>query len=472
MPPGYQVEEPLRKLQETVGKLSFQQKLETIENSISQIVRERDRKWHMPMARNVNLMFGKPLNDKEIEVIVRKEIANYKEADFAGAKPLIGGRAVRDASKRARKLGGYLIKGILPRKGCTLVAGKPKVGKTSSLVSILTRLLAGAEPAEGLRGRPFNKLIIFSDDQAAERTGAYADGAVEGLPDPDAAWEVIGDRLEIYNSLILNEDGVERLTALAQNNPGSVFIIDSLASTAGRLGVDENTADAAGIIYTMREAIESVDPEASTIIIHHTKKGDSGAQDSFRGSSAIPGAVDHNLLISRPTKVSGSQKVEEDMTPDRIFHLWGRDVGETKTVLRMHFNRVEEFITDEWGDDEVIEYLKDVDVKHMGSLSEYEKLKAEEPATDPQIRRNVISQTAFNLYQKIKEAGSKGIDQSSFVSASLSKVNVSKALGQLEEFPPLIKKEKVGRSNVIYIHPDAERNIDAPVQNGGAEYDF
>ena len=73
-------------------------------------------------------------------------------------------------------------------------------------------------------------LTIFSDDQKATVTGSFVRAAINGSGlSTEEAIERIGNRLHIYPSLTLDEDGIELLSTLAGKSPGGIFVIDSLA---------------------------------------------------------------------------------------------------------------------------------------------------------------------------------------------------------------------------------------------------
>ena len=258
-----------------------------------------------------------------------------------GAKPLHGLAAILQAVEEDDEVGGYIVDRFIPAGAFTIVGGAPKVGKTSLITAACVRALLNEEGAEGLETIPVSHLTIFSDDQKATVTGSFVRAAINGSGIPqEECLKRTGNWLHIYPSLTLDEDGTELLSTLAGKSPGGIFVIDSLASTASRLGIDENSAEIGGVIQTLRTSIQKVDPTATVLLIHHVAKGGSNnrsATDAFRGSSAITGAVDNQMLIERPTEKRNGNSVDQDLTDDRLIHLRGRSIGETKIVVNGQF---------------------------------------------------------------------------------------------------------------------------------------
>lgn len=197
--------------------MSITERMEMVEKGITQIVREADRRRQGALVRNLNQMFQSPYERDDLKSLIKSATTRLHERHREGNKPLIGIDAIWEAVDKADETSGYLVKNVIPMAGCTLVGGPPKVGKTSSIVAMLTRAFLGQEEATGLKSKPFSHLTIFSDDQRSSDTGRYINAALKGLPDPEAAKEKLrGKSLEIYPSLTLDEDGIERLSHIAK----------------------------------------------------------------------------------------------------------------------------------------------------------------------------------------------------------------------------------------------------------------
>ena len=249
--------------------------------------------------------------------------------------------------------------------------------------------------------------------------------------------------------MTLDEDGTELLSTLAGKSPGGIFVIDSLASTASRLGIDENSAEIGGVIQTLRTSIQKVDPTATVLLIHHVAKGGSNnrsATDAFRGSSAITGAVDNQMLIERPTEKRNGNSVDQDLTDDRLIHLRGRSIGETKIVVNGQF-----------------EYpkgrLDKAVLKYVGTFDEYkEQQQKAESLKEAKIttRGEVLSESAFDLYNFIGRKR-EGVEQKHMPG---NRGTVSKAIKALTEEPALIVKDEA--TGKWKRHPDYSDRFTSP----------
>jgi AAA domain len=313
-----------------------------------------------------------------------------------GLQSLHGIKSILEAAEKASRGSGYIVNHIIPRASFTLFSGPPKVGKTSILIAMLIRAFAGEEGVTGLKSRSFSHLTIYSDDQRPVDTARYLVAALQGLEDPEAAYEKLKNMpMVIYPKLTLDETGRDRLAEQALSNPGGVFVIDSLASTASKLGIDENSAEVGRVVYDLREAIQGADPTATVILIHHMKKGGPAASspvDRIRGSSAIAGAPDNLLNIDRPT--TGTD--QDSVTPDRVLHLSGRNISESAIVVRSEFNYTSEY--DIVAEEETYT-LKTVRLEYLCQLKDYTIHK--QPPEEKKAHRDWLTDDEYAIINSL-----------------------------------------------------------------------
>lgn len=411
---------------------------ELVEIGAREIIKSEPRNMQRALIRALNKEHGSPFDKDDLRTLHKSLDTLIKECDREGCKPLIGIESIMGAVKKADKGSGYLVKYIIPKASFTLIGGAPKVGKTSIAVAMLIRALIGEEGVTGLRSKAFSHLTIYSDDQSPADTARYITGSLQGLDDPSAAIEKLkGLDLNIYPNLVLDEDGADRLTQQAAAKPGGVFLIDSLTSTGSKLGYDENSSDVSRIIYDLRESIQSVDPTATVLLIHHQKKGGSNSNsqvDSFRGSSAITGAVDNILTVERPTAPKGGAPISMDMTGDRIIHLVGRTIGETKIVVRSDFSYETRF--DEETEDELYS-LKSISMDYLCDYKDYETL-GEESSVVTKAHTDWLTDSQISV---IKFLGSKRKPQQQKYIPGVKGTTSTAIKVLLDQTPPLIIKE-------------------------------
>ena len=438
-------------LESVLSKLNTGEKLIAVDAAITEMLAQNVKRAHRTAkARAINSFYGQPYSVAEIPLVVKRLQAEKDATCLKGAKPLHGLAAILQAVEEDDEVGGYIVDRFIPAGAFTIVGGAPKVGKTSLITAACVRALLNEEGAEGLETIPVSHLTIFSDDQKATVTGSFVRAAINGSGIPqEECLKRIGNRLHIYPSLTLDEDGTELLSTLAGKSPGGIFVIDSLASTASRLGIDENSAEIGGVIQTLRTSIQKVDPTATVLLIHHVAKGGSNnrsATDAFRGSSAITGAVDNQMLIERPTEKRNGNSVDQDLTDDRLIHLRGRSIGETKIVVNGQF-----------------EYpkgrLDKAVLKYVGTSDEYkEQQQKAESLKEAKIttRGEVLSESAFDLYNFIGRKR-EGVEQKHMPG---NRGTVSKAIKALTEAPALIVKDEA--TGKWKRHPDYSDRFTSP----------
>ncbi|WP_424359750.1 AAA family ATPase [Methanocella sp. MCL-LM] len=94
-----------------------------------------------------------------------------------------------------------------------------------------------------------------------------------------------------------------------------VVFIDCLLTVSG--GVDENSTEIGGVLYSFRRLAESTG--TAVVLIHHARKttsNDTRAGDSLRGSSAIEGALDLALKIHRESPDAKTVTIASTKTRD------------------------------------------------------------------------------------------------------------------------------------------------------------
>jgi hypothetical protein len=97
----------------------------------------------------------------------------------------------------------------------------------------------------------------------------------------------------------LDPEGIERITTIAKQYPGLLVMVDAMASCMRPLGIAEESADFAGPIGDLMEAVE---PHGATVVvIHHSNKGRAGdsATLACRGSTALPAAASQIIKLGR-----------------------------------------------------------------------------------------------------------------------------------------------------------------------------
>jgi hypothetical protein len=223
----------------------------------------------------------------------------------------------------------WIWDGIFMRGCLNLLVAMPKQGKTSLVLSyiaahhrrepaFLDRTLPGACPP----------VLIVGTDQGANDWGRMLEQA--GLAERQ------GDRVRITEPLVglhhagrplhLDPEGIDSIAAHAQQHPGLLIVIDSLAACVAPLGLKEESAQIADPIHDLMEQVEPHD--ATVVLIHHASKGHAGegASMASRGSTALPAVASQTIKLGSAT-AGGSD-------PRRLLSTEGRGGAPLSLVIQ------------------------------------------------------------------------------------------------------------------------------------------
>ena len=188
--------------------------------------------------------------------------------------------------------------GVLMAGTFNLLVAPPKVGKSALMVGMISAWWHGERSYLGqpLHG-PCPKVYIIGTDQPENDWANLFQR--EGLVNSDG--ELGGPVEMLWHTgapLHLTDAGISHLAAIAENNPGSFFLLDSYHSCVSALGIDEATSAFDGPARRLAEALSPY--KATLAMIHHTNKSVSGgnATNASRGSNALPAAASLTILMN------------------------------------------------------------------------------------------------------------------------------------------------------------------------------
>ena len=176
---------------------------------------------------------------------------------------------------------GYIAKGAV-----TLLAGKPKSGK-STLALAITDAVAAQAPAFLGRSSAGGGVVYVSEEGAT--TLAHKLPASEGVRvlTRDVAWPK-PTWIEL----------VEATVAEAERTGAGMIVIDTL-SFWGALPA-EREKDAGAAQDLMEPLVRAARADVAVLLVHHGRKGGGEDGEGVRGSTAIAGAADIILELERP----------------------------------------------------------------------------------------------------------------------------------------------------------------------------
>jgi hypothetical protein len=233
----------------------------------------------------------------------------------------ITARELKDMNIQEAK---WLVEDIIP-KGLTLLAGKPKVGKSYFLLNLALALSAGEKAFNIISTEP-SKVLYLGLEEPTIRTKSR----IESILD-DGEWS---ENLHIFGLgtwLKSDDGGHDHLELWMKEHPDTkLIIIDTLAKWKSPKKKSNRTE--------YEEEYQSVEKlhtfagkhDVAVIVAHHARK--TKADDIFDeiiGGSGLQAAVDTLTVLSHNKK---------DSISSRIYNYRGRDIGEGNMVFKFEEN--------------------------------------------------------------------------------------------------------------------------------------
>lgn len=177
--------------------------------------------------------------------------------------------------------GGYLAFGCL-----AVIAGKPKVGKSTLATSLAVALASGAEAFVGRAIRPTP--VVYVAEEGASTWLSKVDAEPSDLRVlvrenawPKPSWP----------------DLVAAAVQEAEAAAAGLLVIDTLPFWAALAGDGEK--DAGVMLRAFEPLVEAASTGLAVLVVHHHRKGGGDDGDALRGSSAIAGSPDVILELER-----------------------------------------------------------------------------------------------------------------------------------------------------------------------------
>ena len=189
-----------------------------------------------------------------------------------------------DLKARAPERVPWVWEGYLARGAVTLLAGKPKAGKTTITADLIEAIASGVS----FLGRPVTggSVVLVCEESSttlADKLVARRNVHVLARDDcwPKPSWPIL----------------VAAASLRAEQVEAVLVVVDSLSFWAA-LGADREKD--AGATQTAIEPLQEAARDRAVLLAHHQRKGGGGEGEAIRGSSAIAGAVDVIVEFERP----------------------------------------------------------------------------------------------------------------------------------------------------------------------------
>lgn len=203
----------------------------------------------------------------------------------------------------------YIVEGLLEHGGLSCMIGKPGVGKSGVALDMALSIATG-RPWQGRKTLKTRVMYL---------PGEGLSGAVQRIKAwshmHDIPHELVDDGLRLGNDIIRVGASSEAWGLLVEyiiRQRIGLVIFDTFARMA--TGIEENSATEVGKAIVRLDNVRKL-TGAGAMLIHHTAKGD---PKSGRGSSALNGALDSELLISDATWTFEDMGFDESLGGDQI----------------------------------------------------------------------------------------------------------------------------------------------------------
>jgi hypothetical protein len=179
----------------------------------------------------------------------------------------------------------FVVDGLIENGGLAAIIGQPNIGKSAVVLDILNCIATG----QRWRGRATK----------AQRVLYLPGEGMSGSIERTAAWEKahkanVGHELAIGEGIIkagAPKAAWERLVQVILQNRIGLVAFDTFARMA--VGIEENSATDVGKVIARLDEVRKL-TGCTVLIVHHTAK----SSDAARGSSALNGALDTEILIT------------------------------------------------------------------------------------------------------------------------------------------------------------------------------
>lgn len=183
---------------------------------------------------------------------------------------------------------GYLAAGTV-----TLLAGRPKVGKSTLVFRLVTTIAEGRDFC-GRRTRA-SRVVLLSE----ERAGTFVDKL------PKTAPQGI-DVLLHHDAYGVPWPEIVR-QASAHLGPGGLLVVDTLSDFAELPADAENAAGA--VQSAVRPLLEAAARECAVLVVAHQRKAAGEFGEAIRGSNALAAMVDVVLELERAGSIGPDARV-------------------------------------------------------------------------------------------------------------------------------------------------------------------
>ena len=279
--------------QDVLSPPSMEQKLDKLEIEIYKLfqddckIKPLDRLLYV---RDICSKEGLKITDKEI----RQKIWNVRRL-IEGAIESFKPNQLIDVPKEI-----WAWEGIIMSADANLLISIPKCGKTTLIIDLIATWSRGEKEFLGqkLMGK-CPPVIIVGTDMPLSRWLPLLErfGLAEKVGNKMRFFEPIIELFAANNSIHLTHEGLEKISEIAKNNKGALFIFDSFAKLVAPLCLKESSEEIAHPLSDLQEVLAPY--KCTSVIIHHSGKSkEDNPVLASRGSTALTAAVSQIISLS------------------------------------------------------------------------------------------------------------------------------------------------------------------------------
>lgn len=271
-----------------------QSDLELIREAADQVVSEDINRSRPQYLHRLRELVEGDLSVPARDDLYRREIGEaIIRRDGIESHPFVGGQELPDDDDE------WLIQGLVLAGALNIIGADPKAGKTLWSVALIANLLHGCGEFIGHRiaSRP-ETIIIVGPDQPVKlwKRQLQAAGLVEG----NTLDRRIVRLWDSHNPWAATPEGIAELRQVCADHPRSLVLVDSFAKVSEKLGIDENSREAAEVLTDIERAC--IVHGCTPLVIHHNAKaaGRIGIVNgaALRGNGAIRANASQLLILT------------------------------------------------------------------------------------------------------------------------------------------------------------------------------
>ncbi|MCL6538937.1 MAG: AAA family ATPase [Acidothermus sp.] len=246
--------------------------------------------------------------------------------DSGNSKPSSSDGEVDDPLARLRNFGWldqqefpplrWVVPGLIP-EGLTILAGRPKAGKSWLALQVALAAAAGGRALGAVDVGPARRVLLLALEDGDRRLQQRARHLMEGGPLPP--------RLDYLTDVPppTAVDVIRRWLASTDDDVPPLVVLDTLGRVLPPAGFGQGTYERDYQAAAALKRVVDERPGTAMIVVHHTRKiGGEDFVDHVSGTAGLTGAADAITVLSRPRG--------EDRG---LLRITGRDVEERELAV-------------------------------------------------------------------------------------------------------------------------------------------